>query len=100
MFGALRIISGLGLPTKYGVTPVAFVISAATDPVAGSAPSPDGPVASGLVATNRAPLSISLIVRVMPEAYLGAMAGERDLAIANAARGVTRQTTGRSPGVG
>ena len=34
-FSALRIISGLGLPTKYGSTPVALVISAATEPVAG-----------------------------------------------------------------
>ena len=50
MFSAERIISGLGLPTKYGSTPVALVISAATEPVAGSAPSCDGPVGSGLVA--------------------------------------------------
>ena len=32
---ALRIISGFGLPMKYGSTPVALVISAATEPVAG-----------------------------------------------------------------
>ena len=38
-FSAERIINGLGLPTKYGSTPVALVISAATDPVAGSNPS-------------------------------------------------------------
>ena len=40
---AERIISGLGLPTKYGSTPVARLISAATEPVAGSGPSGDGP---------------------------------------------------------
>ena len=55
-FRAERIISGLGLPTKYGSTPVARVIRAATEPVAGSEPSGDGPVTSGLVAMNRAPL--------------------------------------------
>ena len=37
-FSAERIISGLGLPTKYGSTPVARLISAATEPVAGSGP--------------------------------------------------------------
>ncbi len=58
---ALRIISGLGLPMKYGSTPVALVTSAATDPVAGMEPWVEGPVGSGLVAMNRAPLSISLI---------------------------------------
>ena len=36
---ASRIISGFGLPTKYGSTPVAFEISAATEPVAGRMPS-------------------------------------------------------------
>ncbi len=40
---AERIISGLGLPTKYGSTPVALVISAATDPVAGIGPCWLGP---------------------------------------------------------
>ena len=60
-----RIMSGLGLPTKYGRIPVAWVIKAAKDPVAGRGPSGDGPVASGLVAMNRAPRSISLIARVM-----------------------------------
>ena len=60
-FSAERIISGLGLPTKYGSTPVARLISAATDPVAGSGPSGVGPVASGLVAMKRAPETISLI---------------------------------------
>src|SRR5664280_267969 len=62
---AERIISGLGLPTKYGSTPVARLMSAATEPVAGSGPSALGPVASGLVAMNRAPAAISRIARVM-----------------------------------
>ena len=62
---AERIISGLGLPTKYGATPVARLTSAATEPVAGSGPSGDGPAASGLVAMKRAPASISLMARVM-----------------------------------
>jgi hypothetical protein len=61
---AERIISGFGLPTKYGCTPVARLISAATDPVAGSAPSGDGPVGSGLVAMKRAPASTSRMARV------------------------------------
>ena len=60
-----RIISGFGLPTKYGVRPVAFSIRAATAPAAGSRPARLGPVASGLVATNRAPASISRIAVVM-----------------------------------
>ena len=64
-FSAERIISGFGLPTKYGAMPVARVISAATEPVAGSDPSGDGPVASGLVAMKRAPVSISRMARVM-----------------------------------
>ena len=62
---ALRIISGLGLPMKYGSTPVALVIRAATDPVAGSGPCCDGPVTSGLVAMNRAPCWISRIPSVI-----------------------------------
>lgn len=62
---ALRIISGLGLPTKYGSTPVARVMRAATEPVAGSEPSGDGPVASGLVAMKRAPRSTSRIAVVI-----------------------------------
>ena len=62
---AERIISGLGLPTKYGSTPVARLISAATEPVAGTEPSPDGPMASGLVAMNRAPASISRMACVI-----------------------------------
>ena len=64
-FSALRIIKGFGLPTKYGATPVARVISAATEPVAGSGPSADGPVGSGLVAMNLAPAPISRIARVI-----------------------------------
>ncbi len=63
-FSPCRIISGLGLPTKYGSPPVALVISAATEPVAGSAPCGEGPVSSGLVAMNRAPSLISRIAFV------------------------------------
>ena len=63
-FSAARIIRGFGLPTKYGSTPVALLISAATEPVAGRSPSIEGPVGSGLVATNRAPLWISRIAVV------------------------------------
>ena len=44
---------------------MARVISAATAPVAGSAPSVDGPVGSGFVAMNRAPPSTSRIARVI-----------------------------------
>ena len=44
---------------------MAWVISAATDPVAGSGPSDEGPVASGLVAMNRAPRSISRMALVI-----------------------------------
>src|SRR5439155_26017753 len=58
---AERIIIGFGLPTKYGSTPVALEMSAATEPHAGSAPSLDGPVASGLVAMKRAPELMSRI---------------------------------------
>ena len=64
-FRAERIISGLGLPTKYGWTPVAREIRAATEPVAGSEPSGDGPVTSGLVAMKRAPFSISRMALVI-----------------------------------
>ena len=60
---AERIISGFGLPTKYGSTPVAWLISAATEPVAGSGPSGVGPVASGFVAMNLAPPAIRRIAR-------------------------------------
>lgn len=62
---AERIISGFGLPTKYGEIPVAGVTMAATDPVAGSGPSAEGPVASGLVAMNRAPRPMSRLARVI-----------------------------------
>ena len=64
-FIALRNIIGLGLPTKYGSAPVALVISAATEPVAGSGPSGLGPVTSGLVAMKRAPLATSRIAWVI-----------------------------------
>ena len=62
---ALRIISGLGLPMKYGCRPVAVLISAATEPVAGSLPWWLGPLVSGLVAMKRAPSSISRMARVI-----------------------------------
>ena len=64
-FSADRIISGFGLPMKYGSTPVARLISAATAPVAGNGPSGAGPVASGLVAMNLAPDAISRIAVVI-----------------------------------
>ena len=64
-FKALRNIIGLGLPTKYGSRPVALVIMAATEPVAGSGPSAEGPVTSGLVAMNRAPAKMSRIAFVI-----------------------------------
>ena len=64
-FNALRNIIGLGLPTKYGSCPVALVIMAATEPVAGSGPSLDGPVTSGFVAMNRAPPKMSRIALVI-----------------------------------
>ena len=44
---------------------MARVIRAATEPVAGSAPSVEGPVGSGLVAMNRAPPSTSRIAFVI-----------------------------------
>jgi hypothetical protein len=44
---------------------VALVIIAATEPVAGSGPSADGPLTSGLVAMNRAPPRISRIAFVI-----------------------------------
>ena len=44
---------------------MARLISAATDPVAGSGPSGDGPVTSGLVAMNRAPRSTSRMAWVI-----------------------------------
>jgi len=64
-FSADRIISGFGLPTKYGATPVARLMSAATDPVAGSGPSGVGPVGSGFVAMKRAPPRMSRIACAM-----------------------------------
>jgi hypothetical protein len=62
---AERIISGFGLPTKYGSTPLARLITAATEPVAGSGPSGLGPVVSGFVAMNRAPSATSRIAFVI-----------------------------------
>ena len=62
---ALRIISGFGLPMKYGVRPVAVLIRAATDPVAGSMPCWLGPLGSGFVAMKRAPAATSRIARVI-----------------------------------
>ena len=62
---AVRTISGLGLPTKYGATPVARLIRAATDPVAGSGPFGPGLVGSGLVAMKRAPRLTSRTAVVM-----------------------------------
>ena len=44
---------------------MAVLISAATEPVAGSVPSGLGPLGSGLVAMKRAPPSISRIARVI-----------------------------------
>jgi hypothetical protein len=64
-FSADRNIIGFGLPTKYGSRPVARVIRAATAPVAGRSPSLLGPVASGLVAMNRAPPWMSRIALVI-----------------------------------
>ena len=48
-----------------GARLVAALISAATEPVAGSVPCGLGPLGSGLVAMNRAPPSISRIARVI-----------------------------------
>jgi hypothetical protein len=45
--------------------PVARVIRAATEPVAGRGPLGDGPVGSGLVAMKRAPPAIRRIAWVM-----------------------------------
>ena len=44
---------------------MARLISAATEPVAGSGPAMLGPVGSGFVAMKRAPSPISRIARVM-----------------------------------
>ena len=54
-FSAERIIKRVGLADEVGSTPVARLMSAATEPVAGSGPSGVGPVGSGFVAMNRAP---------------------------------------------
>ena len=64
-FIAERNIIGLGLPTTYGSLPVACVMSAANDPVAGTTPVGVGPVASGFVMMNRAPSLIRRIACVM-----------------------------------
>ena len=64
LFRPARIITGLGLPTKYGILPVAAVIIAAIDPHAGRVPSSEGPETSGLVAMNFAPPSMRRIARV------------------------------------
>ncbi len=64
-FNPYRIISGFGLPTKYGAIPVARLINAATEPVAGSGPSGAGPVGSGFVAMKRAPARTSRIACVI-----------------------------------
>lgn len=62
---AERIISGLGLPMKYGSTSLARLISAPMDPVASSGPAAEGPIGSGFVTMNRAPWSMSRIAWVM-----------------------------------
>src|SRR4029453_930801 len=49
LLSAERNIMGFGLPTTYGSLPVAFLLSAAIAPVAGSGPSAEGPVAPGAV---------------------------------------------------
>jgi len=53
------------LPTKYGSTPVARLIRAATEPVAGSGPSGVGPIGSGFVAMKRAPAATRRIARAI-----------------------------------
>ena len=62
---AERIISGFGLPTKYGSARAARLMSAATEPVPGSGPAADGPVGSGFVAMKRAPRITRRIAWVM-----------------------------------
>ncbi len=64
-FIAERNIIGFGLPTTYGLLPVACEMRAANDPVAGTTPSGVGPVASGLVMMNRAPALMNRIAFVM-----------------------------------
>src|SRR3954470_19730938 len=51
---AERIMSGFGLPMKYGARPVAVLISAATEPVAGSEPAGDGAGGGGRAGRRRA----------------------------------------------
>ena len=53
------------LADEVRLRPVAVLIRAATEPVAGSVPCTLGPLESGLVAMNRAPASISRIARVI-----------------------------------
>ena len=62
--GPLATIAML-LPITFNVAPVARLIRAATEPVAGSGPSALGPVASGLVAMKREPVAIRRIALVM-----------------------------------
>ena len=57
MLSASRIMTGFGLPTKYGFTPVALWISAARAPHPGNRPFGVVPFASGFVATNLHPSS-------------------------------------------
>jgi hypothetical protein len=54
---AVRIIKGFGLPTKKAFFPVAFSIKAANAPPPGTIPFSEGPLASGFVAINLAPLA-------------------------------------------
>ena len=57
--------SGARFALVLGERPVAVLIRAATEPVAGSGPSIDGPVASGLVAMNRDPFAMRRMAWVM-----------------------------------
>ena len=61
----VRIIRGLGLPTKYAFTPVANSIGATSAPHAGMMPSSAGPVRSGLVPISFAPLLTRLTARLI-----------------------------------
>jgi len=62
---AVRMISGLGLTTKYGFTPEALEIRAASAPVAGMVPASLGPATSGVVETERAPAATRRIARAI-----------------------------------
>jgi len=64
-FRALRIISGSACRRSRDRRPVARVISAATEPVAGSGPLGDGTGRVGVVAMKRAPPLISRIAWVI-----------------------------------